>query len=200
MALPEHNRFIRFTYFVTILLMFGFVGWLIQASLTSDQPYSAAEANTSVKPSQKPLTHKTAYLSNDVIIAGVESRLDLSGNVRSQLDQSWLEFAQRDLISTLAPSEPLKVFAVYHSYNQKQNQISVTLGYPAPKNVSFNNRIHTVTVEPGQYMVLPDKYVLDSWEQASQYNARLKFNGDYEIYLLSPDYQINQLTAFVAIL
>ncbi|WP_028469026.1 effector binding domain-containing protein [Neptunomonas japonica] len=199
MALPKHNGFIRLIYFVAILIMFGFFGWLIQASLTSEQPYTSAGTNTSQQPTTKSLTPKTAYVSDGAVIVGIESRIDLSADVQHQLDQSWQEFAQQDLASALTAKDPLRVFAVYHSYNQKKNQISVTLGYPAPKNFKLNGRIHAVSVDPGQYIVLPHRYVLDSWAKANQFVNQLKFKGDYEIYLLTPDYQIDQFTAYMAI-
>ncbi|BBB25694.1 GyrI-like domain-containing protein [Amphritea japonica] len=204
MALPNHNGFIRIIYFVAVLLMFGLAGWLIQSSLTSEQPYPGKELDTatdksSQQPTKKRLTPKTAYLSNGAVIAGIESRIDLTGDVQHQLDQSWQAFAQQDLATTLTPRDPFKVFAVYHSYNQQQNQVSVTLGYPAPKNFRFNGRIHAITVDPGQYAVMPNNYVLDGWAKANQFVNPLKFKGDYEIYLLSPDYQVNQFTAYMAI-
>ncbi|MGB0466937.1 MAG: hypothetical protein ACPGF7_05300 [Pontibacterium sp.] len=199
MALPKHNGFIRLIYFVAIVLMFAFAGWLTQTSLMSEPSYTGAEASASHQSAKTPATEKTTYLSNALVIAGIKSRVDLSADVQSQLDKSWQAFAQLDLATTLRVKDPLKVFAVYHSYNPQKNQVSVTLGYSAPKNFKTNGSIHTVTVDPGRYKVLPHSYVLDSWAKAAQFKTPLKFKGDYEIYLLTPDYQVDQLTAYMAI-
>ncbi len=119
--------------------------------------------------------------------------------MQHQLEQSWQKFAQLDLAASLMPRDPFEVFAVYHSYNPLKNQVSVTLGYPAPENFRSNDRIHAITVDPGLYAVLPNRYVLDGWAQANQFVSQLKFEGDYEIYLLTPDYQVDQFTAYMAI-
>ncbi len=214
MALPNHNGFIRLIYVVTILMMFGLVGWMVSASLNVEQSYAVAseavseEASAAVKTTtvaspqhsvKQPQKQQAAYLRDRVVIAGLESRIDLSGDVQQQLDNSWREFAQLDLVTALMPKEPLNVFAVYHSYNAQNNRVSVTLGYPAPKNVKFSGRIHVVTVDPGQYAVLPNQYVLDGWAKAEQFTRSLRFKGDYEIYRLTPDYQVSQFTAYMAI-
>lgn len=214
MALPNHNGFIRLIYVVTILMMFGLVGWMVSASLNVEQSYAVAseavseEASAAVKTAtvaspqysvKQPQKQQAAYLRDRVVIAGLESRIDLSGDVQQQLNNSWREFAQLDLVTALMPKEPLNVFAVYHSYNAQNNRVSVTLGYPAPKNVKFSGRIHVVTVDPGQYAVLPNQYVLDGWAKAEQFTRSLRFKGDYEIYRLTPDYQVSQFTAYMAI-
>jgi len=216
MALPNHNGFIRFIYVLAILVMFGLVGWMVSASLTLEQSYAVAsdavseeaEALEEVKVAavaapqysiKKPQKRQAAYVRDRVVIAGLESRIDLSGDVQQQLDNSWREFARQDLVTALMPKEPLNVFAVYHSYSAQNNRVSVTLGYPAPKNVKFSGRIHVVTVDPGQYAVLPNEYVLDGWAKAEQFTRSLRFKGDYEIYRLTPDYQVSQFTAYMAI-
>lgn len=199
MALPKHNGFIRLIYIVTILLMFGFIGWLVQTSLSSDQPYAAVDNLTSTEPAAKPSTIEVAQLREGAVIAGIESRINLSSDVQPQLERSWQRFAELNLQNSLKPQDPSRVFAVYHNYDPQQNRVSVTLGYPAPKNFSFNGRIHAVTVDPGQYMVLPQDYVLDSWSKAEQFNHPLRFKSDYEIYQLSADFQVDQFTAYVSI-
>ncbi len=61
MALPNHNGFIRLIYVVAILLMFSFVGWLIQSSFTSEKQhpgkaFNAAPDTSSQQPTKKRLT------------------------------------------------------------------------------------------------------------------------------------------------
>ena len=68
-----------------------------------------------------------------------------------------------------------------------------------PKNFKATGLIRAVTVDPSPYLVLPHTYVLDNWGKTSLFSEQFTFKGDYEIYLLTPDYQVDQFTAYMAI-
>ncbi|RDE18381.1 hypothetical protein DV711_17155 [Motiliproteus coralliicola] len=210
MALPKRNPLVWFLYLISILGMFGFIGWLLlpyadngdfvgyddsTAAITRApaESWQAVAAQPVGQDRNKPGQYKSGQT-----IAGIGITLQLDGNLKTQIERHWQRFAQQDIAKRLGADDPKLVYAVYHHYDAASNQVRMTLGYPTPPSRQLPMGFESVAIDAGNYLALDGSYVLDSWADPS-HRLRLKFNADYERYLLDSHHNILGQTAFVAV-
>ncbi|WP_421867038.1 effector binding domain-containing protein [Motiliproteus sp.] len=205
MALPKRNPLVWFLYLISILGMFGFIGWLLLPYADNGDfiDYDANNAEITTAPAESWQAVAAQAIDRGLYkpgqsIAGIGITLDLDGDLPIQIERHWKRFAKQDIAKRLGADDPKLVYAVYHHFDAAGNQVRMTLGYPTPPMRQLPVGLESVAIDAGNYLAFDGGYVLDRWADPS-YQLRLKFDADYERYLLDSHDNILGQTAFLAL-
>lgn len=197
MALPKRNVVLRIIYGLAMLGMFGFLFWQSVPfdangnNLFSNNAPTEASSSTALPPQKR---YETVKLYTRKV-GGITTTLDLSEPLESQINQHWLNFANSPLAADL-PQHNQQVYAVYHHYDSQHSVVQLTLGFIHVGDRQYDT---VVTLAAGLYLKLPHQSVLEGWQQADTFPGALRFDADYEIYHLNPDFQPESQITFLAL-
>lgn len=197
MALPRRNIGLRILYSISMLGMFGFLFWQSLPLDANGNPLLASEKPSVVRPATA-TTPEQRYqtVKHDTRkVGGITITLDLRENLNSQIDQHWLNFARSPLAADLSQHNQ-QVYAVYHNYDEQRATVQLTLGFVHARDQQYSS---VVTLAAGRYLKLPRTSVLEGWQQAETLPGVLRFQADYEIYQLAPDFQPESQITFLAL-
>ncbi|WP_370299085.1 hypothetical protein [Pontibacterium sp.] len=198
MSLPKRNGLIRVMYGLSMIGMFVFLG-NEAVSYASEPPAPAkAKAAEPVARSVAPETTAPNTLpikQNKLLkVQGISTVLNLDGDVEAQINQHWLAFAESKLANSLPQSR--EVYAVYSDYDNKRNSVSLTLGFA--KQGSVVGTV-TATIDTGLYLPVSGKTVLESWQKPDLSAQSLRYETDYERWVLDKNYQPVRVTAHLGL-
>lgn len=201
MSLPKRNVLIRVVYGVSMVGMFVFLG--SEAVSYATLP-SASTQEVTATPVPQPARQRAATEQPDPTLPirqatpfkvnGISAELDLNGDVNAQINQHWLAFANSKLVESLPQSR--EVFAVYSNYNETRNSVSLTLGFAKQGPVIGPAY---VTVNTGLYLPITGKTVLESWQKPDISAQSLRYETDYEQWILDTNYQPVRVTAHLGL-
>ena len=219
-TLPKRNPFLLAIYMLAVVMMFVFIGWIAlypYAGSADSQSYLAPATNspkTVAQTAQKTTTDTTARIqtNNTNTVAGlapeqrqslrlvsVSNQLNLQRPLQIQIDHLWQRFIEADLLNKVEITNSLQVYAVYHSYNEESQIISMTLGYVINDHTYMPTGVNELKVSGGRYLRLPDENVLKNWDKPQRFGNALKLEADYELYLLDENYQVLNQVTFLAV-
>jgi len=198
MSLPKRNGLIRVVYGLSMIGMFVFLG--NEAVSYASGPPAPAEAKA-VKPREPSAARQTMATNTLPIkqgtplkVQGVSTVLNLDSDVDAQINQHWLTFAQSELANSLPQSR--EVYAVYSDYDNKHNSVNLTLGFVIQDPVAGTV---TATINTGLYLPVSGKTVLESWQKPDLSAQSLRYETDYERWILDKNYQPVRVTAHLGL-
>ena len=197
MALPKRNLGLRILYGISMLGMFGFLFWQSLPLDANGNNLLSSEKSSVVTPSTAttPKKHYQTVKHDTRKVGGITTTLDLSKHLNNQIDQHWLDFAHSPLAADLSQHNQ-QVYAVYHNYDEQRSTVQLTLGFVHIKDRQYSSE---VTLAAGRYLKLPRTSVLEGWQQAETLPKALRFQADYEIYQLDPDFLPKSQITFLAL-
>lgn len=201
MALPKRSLWIRGLYGLAIVFMFTFLVWesWLPAYAAADMKVAVANDSAdeiesqsldSVKAKTKAKLLSTQLEGFGVI--GVTTMIDLVGNVELQIDQHWQLLASSPVAEQLRQHQP--VYAVYRSYDSKNNTVLLTLGVKS--ETAAKDRVMVVT---GSYQKFEQRTVLEAWQRTSPNYPRYRYHSDFERWALDRNYQPLSVTAYMGL-
>ncbi len=186
MTLPKHNRFIRFLYGISIVLMFAILFWYVDYTFSYYNSWSAADS-AEIQNTTSPATYATIE-SQGFTIAGKSMTLSWEDAALAQkLSDFWYQFyATADQYYSAGMTEEDRVYIVYDRYDQDAASFRATIGFKIADTHSVEEHLQSAVVNPGKYATFDNangnRSITNIWSDAIFPQLNPLYSSDFETY------------------